>query len=206
MSLTGCRHGAVEDGRRSAAPDAVTVMGSLKVVELHESVKSAIERRPTGEVVPAKDHAPVLGENRLLQALHEAVGPGVARLDARVADAEGPTRRGELGFELPATISEHALDRPAGLPDGRDDDGAQEGRHGGGRELGQDPSEAVRAGGVARRDLPDFADSLELAHIEGVDTEQLAGTLGLDVTRLPMPQPPQQLPRALRQQAGVAGT
>ena len=121
MSLVGDRHGAVEYRCRSAAPDAVAMMGSLEVVELHEPVKAAIERRPAGEVVPAKDHAPVLGKNRLLQALHQPVGPGVARLDAGVADAERPTRRGELGFELAATVSEHALDRPAGLPDGRDE-------------------------------------------------------------------------------------
>jgi hypothetical protein len=101
------------------------MMGSLEVVELHEPVKAAIERRPAGEVVPAKDHAPVLGENRLLQALDEAVGPGVARLDACMADSEGPTRGGELGFELAATVSEHALYRPAGLPDGGNDDRVQ---------------------------------------------------------------------------------
>src|SRR5262245_53527306 len=117
MSSAGCCHGAVEDGRRGAAPDAVAMMGSLEVVELHEPVKAAIERRPAGEVVPAKDHTPVLGENRLLQTRDEAVGPGVARRDARVADPERPTRRGELGFKLAAPISEHALDRPAGLPD-----------------------------------------------------------------------------------------
>src|SRR5262244_4296849 len=125
MSSTGDRHGAVEYGRRSAAPDAVAMMGSLEVVELHEPVKAAIERRPAGEVVPAKDHAPVLGENRLLQALHEAVGPGVARFNARVADPERPTRRSEFGFEFAAAISEHSLDRPAGLPHGRDDRRAQ---------------------------------------------------------------------------------
>jgi hypothetical protein len=35
------------------------MMGSLEVVELHEPVKASVERRPVGEVVPAKDHAPV---------------------------------------------------------------------------------------------------------------------------------------------------
>src|SRR5262252_61666 len=139
MSSTGCRHGAVEYRRWGAAPDAVAMMGSLEVVELQEAVQAPIERRPAGEIVPAKDHPPVLGENRLLQALDEAIGPGVARLDARVADPQHRTRRGELGFELTATIGEHPLYRPAGLADGRDDDPAQEGRHGGGRKRGQDP-------------------------------------------------------------------
>src|SRR5215831_5051015 len=50
---------------------------------------------------------------------------------------------------------------------------------------------------IARGDLPHLADPLELADVEGIETEQFAGTLGLDVTRLPMPQPPEQLPRAL---------
>src|SRR5262249_61649882 len=56
------------------------------------------------------------------------------------------------------------------------------------------------------RDLPALPAPLGLADKEGVETEQLAGTLGLDVTRLAMPQPPEQLPRALCKQAGVAGT
>ena len=94
MSSAGGRQGAVEDGRWGAAPDAVAMMRSLEVVELHEPVKAAVERRPAGEVMPAKDHAPVLGENRLLQALHEAVSPGVARLDPGVAYPQRGTCRG----------------------------------------------------------------------------------------------------------------
>src|SRR5262252_542861 len=109
MSSAGCRHGAVENGRRRAAPDAVAMMRSLEVVKLHEPVKATVERRSAGAVVPAKDHAPVLGENGLLQALDEAVGPGVARFNARVADPERPTRRSEFGFEFAAAISEHSL-------------------------------------------------------------------------------------------------
>src|SRR5215468_5316532 len=35
MSSAGCCHGAVEDCRWSAAPDAVAMMGSLEVIELH---------------------------------------------------------------------------------------------------------------------------------------------------------------------------
>jgi len=94
MSSAGGRQRAVEDGRWGAAPDAVAMMRSLEVVELHEPVKAAVERRPAGEVMPAKDHAPVLGENRLLQALHEAVSPGVARLDPGVAYPQRGTCRG----------------------------------------------------------------------------------------------------------------
>src|SRR5262249_57727098 len=98
MSPGGGRHGATEKGRRRAAPDAVAMMRSLEVVELHEPVKAAVERRSAREVVPAKDHPPMFGENRLLQTLDEAVGPSVARLDAGGTDPERPTCRGELGF------------------------------------------------------------------------------------------------------------
>ena len=92
MSSAGGRQGAVEDGRWGAAPDAVAMMRALEVVELHEPVKATVERRPAGEVMPAKDDPPVFGENRLLQALDEAVGPGMARLDASVADTQRRTR------------------------------------------------------------------------------------------------------------------
>jgi len=39
--------------------------------------------------------------------------------------------------------------------------------------------------------------------VERVETHQLAGALGSDVARAAMPQPPQRLPRALGQQAGL---
>src|SRR5262249_3718580 len=126
MNSAGCRHGAVEYSRRGTAPDAIAMMWTLEVVELDEPVKAAIERRPAGEVVPAKEHAPVLSEDRLLQPFDEAVGPGVAWLDARGADPQRRAGGGELGFELAATISKDSLHRPAGLPDGRNDDRAQE--------------------------------------------------------------------------------
>src|SRR5215813_10071013 len=99
MNSACCCQGAVEDCRRGAASDAVAMLWSLEVVELHELAKAAIERRPAGEVVPAKDDAPVLGKDRLLEALDEAVGPGMARLDARVADPQRRTRRGEVGLK-----------------------------------------------------------------------------------------------------------
>ena len=107
MSSASYRHGAVKYGCRGAPLDAIAMMRSLEVVELHEPVQAVIERRPAGEVVPAKDHAPVLGETGLLQALHEAVGPGVPRLDPGVADPQRRTGRGELGFEFATAIREH---------------------------------------------------------------------------------------------------
>src|SRR5262249_45296155 len=77
------------------------------------------------------------------------------------------------------------LHGPPGLADSRHDHRAQEGRYGGGRELGQDSGHAVRARDVARRDLPHLADALEFADVERVEAEQFAGPLGLDVPVCP---------------------
>jgi hypothetical protein len=90
------------------------MMWTLEVVELHEPEKAAIERPPAGEVVPAKDHAPVLGENRLLQALHEAVGPGVARLDpvCRIPSAVQAVANSALNSP-PPSVSTRSTDQPA---------------------------------------------------------------------------------------------
>src|SRR5499426_3554031 len=112
MSSAGCRHGAVEDRGRCSTTDAVAMVWTLEVVELHEPVKATVERRPAGEIVPTKDHAPMLGKNRLLQPFDEAVGPGMARLDPRVANPEACARGGELGFEFRAPIRQHAPQRP----------------------------------------------------------------------------------------------
>jgi hypothetical protein len=54
------------------------MMGSIEVVELHEAAEAAIERGAAGEVVAPEHHAPMLGEDRLLQALDEPVRPGIS--------------------------------------------------------------------------------------------------------------------------------
>src|SRR5215470_18808065 len=107
----------MEDRGRRAAADAVTVMGKLEVVELHEAAQAAIERGTTGEVVTAEHDAPVLGEDRLLQTLDKAVGPGVPRPNPGVADTERPAGGIEVGCELTATIRQHSLQAPAGARD-----------------------------------------------------------------------------------------
>src|SRR5215468_9092002 len=113
MSSAGYRHGAMKYGCRGAPLDAIAVMRSLEVVELHEPVKATVERRPAGEVVPAKDHAPVLGENRLLQALDEAVGPGVARLIRvwRIPSAAHAAANSALNSP-PPSVSTRSSDHP----------------------------------------------------------------------------------------------
>ena len=83
-----CRHRATEDSDRGASTQPVAAMRPLVVVELQKAIERALERSAAGEVLPPKGDAPVLVQDRFLQPLHEAVGPGVARLRARHADAQ----------------------------------------------------------------------------------------------------------------------
>src|SRR5580765_5385931 len=202
MGLAGRRHCAVEDRRRRAAAHTIAVMRPVEVVELPEAVGAAVEAGAAGEVVAPKDDPPMLAEDRLLESLDEAIGPGMARLDARLADAERPTGGREVGFELIAAIRQDALHRPARAPRGRHQDVAQEARGRRGRERWQDPGDAIRARRVARRNLPDLAHALEMPDVEGVQTEQLGWLRCLDMARAPMPEAPQRQTSALRQQAG----
>src|SRR5438552_6618155 len=223
MGLPRGRHGTVKDGRRGAATESIALMRSIEVVELQEAVETAIQRRPTREVVPPKDHPPVFGEDGLLQPLDEAVGPGMARLDPGVANAERGTGLIEAGLELAAAVGQHALERPASPADGRQQDLPQEVGDCGVRERGQDAGDTIRARRIAGRDLPDLADALELADVKGVQADQLARAswsaleladvkgvqadqlaraLGDDVPRLAVAQAPEGLPRALVQPAG----
>jgi len=63
-------------------------MRTVVVVEAQEAVEGALELRELGEVAASELHAPVLVEDRALQSLHEAVGPGMAGLGPRVTEAE----------------------------------------------------------------------------------------------------------------------
>ena len=114
MELPSRGHGAVEEGSGSAPTDPVAVMGTFEVVELQEAAQAALEGRPVGKVLAAEDDSPVFAEDRLLQPLHKAIGPGMARLDPGLADPQRGTRGGEGGFEFIAPIRQHALQRPAG--------------------------------------------------------------------------------------------
>src|SRR4030095_16996282 len=96
--------------------DAVAVMGALEVEELQEAPEAALEGRPAREVVPTKHETPMLAEDGLLQALHEAIGPGMPGLDPRLADSQRGTGRGEGRFEFIASIRQDPLQRPARAP------------------------------------------------------------------------------------------
>ena len=66
MLLPSGRDGTVEDGGWCAAAESIAVMRPVDVVEAQEVLEAAVQRRPAREVMPAKDDAPVLGEDRLL--------------------------------------------------------------------------------------------------------------------------------------------
>src|SRR5438552_16986192 len=76
------RH-APDQRSRGATADAIALVRALSVVVPHEAIEGPLQRPARREVAAPEHHAPVLLENRALQALDEAVGPGVARFGAR---------------------------------------------------------------------------------------------------------------------------
>jgi hypothetical protein len=85
-----------------------------KVVELHGAEEAAVQGAAAGEVVAPEDHTPMFGENRLLQALHEAIGPRVAGLDARLADAQPAQVAANSAWNsLPRSVSTRCTIQPA---------------------------------------------------------------------------------------------
>src|SRR2546427_13285872 len=106
MSSASDRLRAVDDRARRAPADAIAMVRPLKVVEAQEVLERAVQGGPAGEVGPAKDHAPVLVQDRLLQPLDEAIGPRVPGLGPCVADAAGDADLIEGPFELVAAVGE----------------------------------------------------------------------------------------------------
>src|SRR5438132_7969422 len=102
MELVMHRRGAVEQGGGRLASEAVALMRTLVVIEAHELGQTLRERRTAGEVAAPKLHAPVFLENGALQPLDEPVRPRMARLGARVPEAELPAGVIESPPELAA--------------------------------------------------------------------------------------------------------
>ena len=93
------------------------------------------------------------------------VGPGVARLNARVANPQRRAVGSKLGRELTTTIRQDALECPAGAAHGRQQHLAQEAGDGARGQRRQDAGHAIGVGRVARGDLPDFADAREAGDV-----------------------------------------
>ena len=114
------------------AASSVALMGSLVVVEVKEPLQGRVQLLRGGEIPAAEGDAPMLVKDRALQALDEAVGPGVARLGARMSDPEIVTRRIETALEFTASVREDPLERPSGglveRQQGVDEESARHGR------------------------------------------------------------------------------
>ncbi len=172
---------APEERGGRPAPQPVTRVGALRVVEAQEGVQRLLELSAAGEVPAAELDAPVLLQQCALEALDEAIRPGMAGLRARVPDPQVAAGLGEGALELGAPIGEDPLERPAGSPVEGHEHLPEEGSTRPGRQRGQDLGHAVGAGGIAGRHLPDFPHALELPQIKRVETHQLPGVFGSDV-------------------------
>jgi hypothetical protein len=172
---------APEEVGRDSAPQPVALVRSLLVVERHERLERALHRGPGGEVLPPELDPPVLVQNRALQPLDEAVGPGMPRFRPGVANAVPLARLVEGAFELRAAIGEDPLERPARAPiDGQQKVGQEGGRRLG-RQARHQPGHPIRRGRIAGGDLPHLANALELANVERVEADQLARLRRVDV-------------------------
>jgi len=152
MSSASDHSGTEDDRCRRATADTIAMMWSLKVVEAQEALERAVQGGPAGEVGSAKDHAPVLMQDRLLQPLDEAIGPRVPGFGARVANAAGSADLIEGALELVAAVGEHAVEGPARLGKDWQQGVAQERRGGLMRQRRQDGGDPVGAGRIAGRD------------------------------------------------------
>ena len=130
--------GAPEERGGGEAPEVIALVGSLVIVGLHERLEAALQGRATGEVTAVKGHAPVLLQDRALEAFGEAVGPGMPRFGPRMAEAEGVADLIELSSELGAAVGKHAAQPPASPTAKRQRDPTQEVGGGLGRVRGQE--------------------------------------------------------------------
>src|ERR1043166_7618786 len=86
--MTSRRRHTPDERGRGSTPQAIALVRTFGVVVAHEVGEGALQGRPVGEVAATENHTPELLENRALQPFDEAVGPGVTRFGAGVADGE----------------------------------------------------------------------------------------------------------------------
>ena len=79
-------------------------MGPFVVVELEKAVEGALERATAGKILPPKGNPPVLVQDRFLQTLDEAVGPGVARLGTGHPNTQALAARRKDALEFLAVV------------------------------------------------------------------------------------------------------
>src|SRR5215467_9660530 len=113
--LLGLR-GAPEQGGGSVATEAVAVMRTFMVVEVKKRVETPLQCGSTGEVASAEGHTPVLLQDRALQPLDEAIGPGMPGFRARGAEPQLAAGHVEGPMEFGAPIGQDAAQPPARAP------------------------------------------------------------------------------------------
>ncbi len=152
------------------------------------------------EITAPKHNPPVLVKDRSLEPLYEPVRPCMSGFRASVLHVQISTCLVEISFELTASIRQHSPQLPTSLLHlGSNDILEERGcllRVVGWHNLGH----RVRAGRITRSQLPQLADALEVADVEGVNTHELARFLCLHMTSLSSCQV---LPGSLGQQSGA---
>ena len=96
-------HGRQLPGRGIGRLEVERAVRPVFVVEAKKPVEAASKGLARGEVATTKLHAPVLLQDRALQPLHKAIGPGTARLGPGVPQAVRATELG--GVRTDATVS-----------------------------------------------------------------------------------------------------
>src|SRR5690606_40804841 len=130
--------GLVEDLGRRAAAEPIALVPTFGVVVAEVAIEHMLQILDPHKVRAPTGRAPALGQYRPLQALDEAVGPGLPRPELVALDAQLAARPGEDALEFTAADDGDAPERVAGrLVRGAD-------------HLPQDSGGAVR-GAVPRR-------------------------------------------------------
>src|SRR5688500_4225414 len=96
----------MEDRAWGAAAQSIPAMGPFVIVEAQVLLQPALQLTLLRKIRSPKDDAPMLRENRALQALDEAIGPGVSRLGASLLDREGPTGPGKDPLPLGPVVGQ----------------------------------------------------------------------------------------------------
>src|SRR6266496_2048661 len=179
-------------------------MRALVVVEGEEALEGAVDGCGGGEVAAAEGDSPVFVEDGSLESFDEAVGPAVARFSACVVDAELGADSVEEALELAAMVGEDALELPAGLSVGGQKDALEESGAVDGLDRRDDLSESEGAGSIAGCNLPELADTLELADVEAIQANQVARPVGLNMACAAVAGLPETAASAVGEQAGRA--
>src|SRR6266496_6048833 len=179
-------------------------MRALVVVEGEEALEGMVDGCRGSEVAAAEGDSPVFVEDGSLESLDETVGPAVARLGASVVDTELGADGVEEALELAAVVGEDPIELPAGLSVGRQEDAFEESGAVDGLDRRDDLSESEGTGGITGRDLPELADSLEVADVEAIQANQVARPVGLNMACAAVADLPETAASAVGEQAGRA--